>query len=71
MKERSKAAIIVLVLCICGAVIPQTLTSFMHDKGWADAISLFSVLGAVIAFFFALIVIWQDGEKNESEDDEP
>jgi protein-S-isoprenylcysteine O-methyltransferase Ste14 len=62
MKERSKAAIIVLIICICGVVVPQTLP--MTDKSWGDAMSFFSTLGAIIAFFFALVAIWQDGEQD-------
>jgi hypothetical protein len=67
MKERSKAAIVILIVCICGVIVPQTLTSYMHDPGWGAAMSFFSMMGAIIAFIFALVAIWQDGEQDEEE----
>jgi len=68
MNERLKASIILLLICMCGVIIPQSLNGIMNED-WAKALSLISIFGAIVAFLCAFVIIFQD-MKNEGCDEE-
>ncbi len=58
MKEKLKAAMILLLICIGGVIVPQI--GGVMNKDWADVLSFVSVFGAIIAFLGAFALLFQD-----------
>ena len=55
MKEKARAAMTLLIICLIVAIGPQL--GFIKDADFAVLISLLGIFGSIISFFFTLVVI--------------
>ncbi len=54
MKEKAKASLILLVICILTTVLPSAIWT---ESEWADLLGLLGAVGSMVAFIIAAIVI--------------